>query len=337
MTIDPSSGSGALRIWRDDDLERFDATVLVAAGQLDVQPLAVEKDYWVCRTLRALEDSHSGAFIFKGGTSLEKLRLIERLSEDLDILVVSDFPTVGKAKEAMKLMCSNAALAIGSTVSSERGGGSKGSVWRRAYVAPPFIQSVVADSALASQSEIQIELGQSGGSHPSSRRTIESLLARQMASSGQSVTEFLDLAPFETMILHPGRTLLEKLLRVNDFAVRQEESEFGWPRIGRQFYDIWGLLGSEEVLDFLTNRAAVEEILRDCLRVSAMYTPAEDLPVGGFASSIAFDIVGPMATRLREQHQVAMRDLYYGSLPPPTFDETLRRIQEHRDLLVLEI
>lgn len=56
--------------WRDQNENIFSATVLAAAEQLGVQPLAVEKDYWVCQALRAIEVHAPGQVIFKGGTSL---------------------------------------------------------------------------------------------------------------------------------------------------------------------------------------------------------------------------------------------------------------------------
>jgi hypothetical protein len=75
-------------LWRDNDPEVFKATIATAAEQLGVQPIAVEKDYWVCEVLRAIVGAHGDEVVFKGGTSLEKMRIIQRLSEDLDLLVV---------------------------------------------------------------------------------------------------------------------------------------------------------------------------------------------------------------------------------------------------------
>ena len=55
----------------------------------------VEKDYWVTQTLRILYEDYPGHFIFKGGTSLSKgFGLIERFSEDVDVLVVGEAVTV---------------------------------------------------------------------------------------------------------------------------------------------------------------------------------------------------------------------------------------------------
>lgn len=62
-----------------------------AAGEIIGVPASViEKDYWVTQALRALQLAHPGEFIFKGGTSLSKAYgLIERFSEDIDLLVVA--------------------------------------------------------------------------------------------------------------------------------------------------------------------------------------------------------------------------------------------------------
>jgi predicted nucleotidyltransferase component of viral defense system len=88
-------------LWRGVEPSTFEATVLAAAEQLGVQPLAVEKDYWVCEALRAIAGARPGEVVFKGGTSLEKLRIIQRFSEDLDLLVVGDYKSNRAAERAL--------------------------------------------------------------------------------------------------------------------------------------------------------------------------------------------------------------------------------------------
>ena len=69
----------------DDERRRY---FVQAAEQMGLRPQIIEKDFWVCWTLRelfALPDIGS-ILIFKGGTSLSKTyRLIERFSEDVDV------------------------------------------------------------------------------------------------------------------------------------------------------------------------------------------------------------------------------------------------------------
>lgn len=65
-----------------------------AQATLGLHAVSVEKDYWVCWTLRELFQLPGwGAHLtFKGGTSLAKAwKLIERFSEDIDIVIERDF------------------------------------------------------------------------------------------------------------------------------------------------------------------------------------------------------------------------------------------------------
>jgi hypothetical protein len=64
-----------------------------AAARLGLPAPSVEKDFWVCWTLRLLFGlpSWAGHLTFKGGTSLSKgWRLIERFSEDIDVVIDRD-------------------------------------------------------------------------------------------------------------------------------------------------------------------------------------------------------------------------------------------------------
>lgn len=76
-----------------DDFARQRATdradlFRTVATQRGFSPAIVEKDFWVCWTLKrlfALDDKPAG-LLFKGGTSLSKVfKIIERFSEDIDL------------------------------------------------------------------------------------------------------------------------------------------------------------------------------------------------------------------------------------------------------------
>ncbi|MCH6256546.1 nucleotidyl transferase AbiEii/AbiGii toxin family protein [Puniceicoccaceae bacterium K14] len=61
-----------------------------AGARMGMPPHIVEKDFWVCWSLkRVFElDSLKGRLLFKGGTSLSKVyKLIERFSEDIDLSI----------------------------------------------------------------------------------------------------------------------------------------------------------------------------------------------------------------------------------------------------------
>ena len=61
-----------------------------AAERLQIQPVIVEKDFWVCWMLGLLfgRTEWSEVLVFKGGTALSKVfGIIRRFSEDIDLSV----------------------------------------------------------------------------------------------------------------------------------------------------------------------------------------------------------------------------------------------------------
>lgn len=65
-----------------------------AQAVLNLPAASLEKDYWVCWTLRELFGipEWGRSLTFKGGTSLSKCwGLIDRFSEDIDIVIDKDF------------------------------------------------------------------------------------------------------------------------------------------------------------------------------------------------------------------------------------------------------
>ena len=322
-------------LWRDPDPVVFRATILVAAERLGVQPLAVEKDYWVCEVLRAIATAHPGEIVFKGGTSLEKLRIIRRFSEDLDLLVIGRYPSKRAEQQALRNLLATAATATGTEPTGVTAGGRSGSFHRSGYLGPT-LEHRGESGAIADPAEILVELGQSGGPNPHLDRSVTSLVARELSDANFDVDAWPDLASFTVPILHPGRTLLEKLLRVNNFAASPDAiaGPHGWPRIGRQLYDIYALLRDTTVRELLADKALVTNILISAREVSdAFGKPDLPTPVGGFAESPAFDSDSPFTSRLRSEHDAAMRDLYYGTETPPTFDEVLTVVHANAHLL----
>lgn len=81
-----------------------------AAARRDLTPIVIEKDLWVCWTLRRLMTSPKlvGHMTFKGGTSLSKAYgIIERFSEDIDLTISRAAPLIDKVKSPMDEAISN--------------------------------------------------------------------------------------------------------------------------------------------------------------------------------------------------------------------------------------
>lgn len=81
------------------------AFIAEAASRLDLTTTIIEKDFWVCWTLRRLVNSKAldGHFTFKGGTSLSKAyNVIHRFSEDVDLTINRKAPLICDVKSPME-------------------------------------------------------------------------------------------------------------------------------------------------------------------------------------------------------------------------------------------
>lgn len=90
------------RVAQLSDAERSELFSLTAERRGIGQVAIIEKDFWVCWTLKQLFEhpTLSKQLIFKGGTSLSKVfGLIDRFSEDIDLVL--DWRVVSEAEDPM--------------------------------------------------------------------------------------------------------------------------------------------------------------------------------------------------------------------------------------------
>ena len=93
-----------------DDFARLGAAerrafIEEAAAQRDLTTVVIEKDFWVCWTLRRLVSTPDlkGHVTFKGGTSLSKAYgIIQRFSEDIDLTIRRTAPLLDKVASPME-------------------------------------------------------------------------------------------------------------------------------------------------------------------------------------------------------------------------------------------
>ncbi len=311
------------------------ALVGAASDATGLRPSWVEKDFWIVELLRSVakpvEDIRA---VFKGGTSLSKaFGLIERFSEDVDILVVltrersQDFGlrSIGKRmKEITERVSSDLGIDAEDVVSDT-------GVKRNAHYAYPT--RVVADHI---PRRVFLEMGRRGSVlPPSEEATVESFVAQHaLGTSLAQVDDFEEFTPVMISTLPPQRTLFEKLELLHDACSRYPEGGAmrSLANAGRHLYDVTMLLRSERVVQVLAADADLPmELDEDIARVSAeweySYTPR---PAGGYAKSPAFDSGAESAEALRAAY-AAIRLLIYG--PTPTFEECIETVHSNADHL----
>jgi hypothetical protein len=315
------------------DSDEFGPTVDAAAERLGISPAAVEKDYWVTQVLRTLGHEFAEDFVFKGGTSLSKgYCILERFSDDLDILILQGDRSKGATDRLMKSM-GQAAAAIAQGQADGHGGAEKGvhRAYRVSYPATYRPTDVVATSVL-------LEMGVRGGPNPHGQVPIGSLLGDVLEAAGADLGKYDDLRPFEVAVLHPGRTLLEKLYGIHALARQLVANTLNADKLrrnGRHFYDVYQLLGHVHVLELLVDRAQVEQIMASIEEISQgeFNATGEQRPEGGFAASPAFDRSSDVSRQMQGAYEAVMPALYFGTEPLPTWDDICERVQEQRQLL----
>ena len=303
----------------------------VAAERLGISPTAVEKDYWASEILHVLSREFESDFIFKGGTSLSKgYRLVERFSEDIDILVVPGKRGGSATDTLMKAMANTAAIGVGGVaagIDAERG---RHRSYKITYPATREPTALIPTSVL-------LEMGTRGGPHPHESVPISSLLGDVLEAAGTDLDEFDDLKPFEVSVLHPGRTLLEKLVLIHTLTqqLTADTKRSIDRRTGRHFYDVYQLLGDRQVLDLLTDRDQTEQVLHSIKEIDQTYFKGgtDVRPAGGFATCPAFDSTSDISTQFQEAYEATMPDLYFGTSPLPTWEEICDRVAQQQALL----
>ena len=82
------------KLWLNNEIvDRLAMLQQTEVGHPGVNQVAIEKDWWVTVTLKALfQTDCRDSLIFKGGTSLSKgFNIIERFSEDIDLAINHSF------------------------------------------------------------------------------------------------------------------------------------------------------------------------------------------------------------------------------------------------------
>lgn len=186
-------------------------------------PAMIEKDYWICHSLWAL--SQSGLqFWFKGGTSLSKaFNLIERFSEDIDLVVlpgtIANLPPVSswkreapgpnKARQAFWEALLPALQVPGAEIVLDH---QHDETFRNPAYRVRYDALTSGDSVLRPYVFLETSYGNNARSAvaPSVTRPVTSAVHDWLAARGQ-LQEFTDNRAAAVECVHPYVTLIEKL------------------------------------------------------------------------------------------------------------------------------
>lgn len=315
---DASDAVGMLR----SDPDAFDALRDATAERLGVDPGAVEKDYWATEVLRAAASPLEGVdqVVFKGGTSLSKAyRIIERFSEDIDLLVVT-----GLTGKPLKRLLRMIADLVSAHLDIEHAREYEGRGFLNARYRYPVRREVPFLTA-----GVLLEIGSRGGPAPNEHLPVRSLMSHAADQIDPTARDdYADLAAFEVTVLAAERTLAEKLAFLHHRATIGDLDAL--TRGARHLYDVAMLLGNDRVRDALRGGKIVELMIEIDARSHAAGWDFTPRPGTGFAASPAFTEDSTIGAALRTGY-TTLEDLVWGLLP--SYDEALDTIRSNRQLV----
>jgi predicted nucleotidyltransferase component of viral defense system len=220
----------------------FSKLIQASAQARNLPPEIIEKDYFLCRGLRVLDEAYRGRFVLKGGTSLSKgWQLLKRFSEDIDLLLIAG-SNWGKARRDTLLK------AFAETVASTEGfklGERVREAETGVHRTVVFVYPTLTNELSGLSKSIRLEMGYRGESVGAVRRPIQSFVGEFAAAKGQfGLAE--DLASFEIDLQSAKRTFVEKL-----FAAYAAFETDRAARHARHYYDLYELCRLDEVRAFV--------------------------------------------------------------------------------------
>ncbi len=298
----------------------FEQLLAVVADDRGLDPMLVEKDYWIMHCLWGLQ-AQGFEFELKGGTSLSKgFGVIHRFSEDIDIRI--EPPTdldvkTGRNHDKPAHIASRRsyydALAMRINIAGIE------SVERDTYFDDEKMRSAgirlsytPRTSSLAGVKDgILLELG-FDDTTPNRPVTISSWALDFARERGIKV---LDNRAVDVLCYAPTHTFVEKLQTISTKFRRLHETKEFPSNFLRHYYDVYCLLDLQEVQTYMQQQAYHE-------RKEQRFRTGDELVI---ANNPAFTLSDPEQRVLFANEYRKTSALYYAG--QPAFDELLARLE----------
>jgi hypothetical protein len=300
----------------------FDQLLAVVANDRELDPMLVEKDYWIMHCLWGLQ-SQGFVFELKGGTSLSKgFGVIHRFSEDIDIRIEppSDMDVkTGRNQDKPAHIASRRAyydelskrIRIAGIESVERDTFFDDEKMRSAGIRLVYSPRAATVSGL--KDGILLELG-FDDTAPNRPVTISSW-ALDFAMSRN--VDVIDNRAVDVLCYAPTHTFVEKLQTISTKYRRLSDSQKFPGNFLRHYYDVYCLLDLPEVQDFMKRQAYQD-------RKIERFRSGDELVI---AKNSAFTLKNSEQRDLFAREYKKSSALYYQG--QPDFDQILERIGKH--------
>lgn len=267
------------KLWLHNELvDRLAMLQQTEATHPGINQVAIEKDWWVTVTLKALfQTDCRDSLIFKGGTSLSKgFNIIERFSEDIDLAISHSFFGIEKTNKSQRDKLKKLARRYiqetlsaqldaqlkdmgitGYTIENVTQVQDKNGEWKPidSDKDPTVIllhyPSIVEETISYIPPRVKIEISCLSMDEPTEERDIHSLISETFEEEDTDAN-----CKIRTVV--PTRTFLEKLfLLAEEFQKDKPRSV----RMSRHLYDLEKLMDTEYGREALADRTLYDAIV----------------------------------------------------------------------------
>ncbi|MDE5876887.1 MAG: nucleotidyl transferase AbiEii/AbiGii toxin family protein [Muribaculaceae bacterium] len=246
-----------------DNRKLFTDAVLATAQHLDINPIFVEKDYWITRSLKLMSKADpNGRAIFKGGTSLSKAYFIgSRFSEDIDVAIVNaDLLNGNQRKSLIKRLAKSATVGLKEIVTP--GVTSKGSSYYKAiygYSQLPELTEPIEGIPIR-PGQIMLEINSFANPYPFVNCSIGNFIGEFLKRTyNDSMIEEYGLEEFKMNVLDKKRTATEKIVSLFRYSLAKDYEQELAKKI-RHFYDLYFLMEDSECFEYFYSQEFISDL-----------------------------------------------------------------------------
>ena len=298
-------------------------------GGLGIKQIYIEKDYWICRSLKQLSEcKESKISVFKGGTSLSKAYLLgNRFSEDIDIAITSDFQrTDNQTKSIISRISKVMSVGLEEVPNPAT---RKYSKYRKAFYRYPVITENGIIGAI-NPGQILLEIVSFANPYPYQKVFIKSFLTEYLENVGRNdLIESYGMQGFEIQVLAKSRTATEKLASLIRHSLSTDYISELKAKI-RHFYDLHFLWNDPESRAYLESAEFKTDFKALISSDQARFKEPEgwcDKKVSDSPLISSFDIVW---SELQDTYSKELPELAYQTIPSPeSVAESFKELSVH--------
>jgi len=316
--------------------ELFQDAILAASQSFNIPEIYIEKDYWVTLALYKIFHSYmKGQAVFKGGTALSKChKLIERFSEDIDVVVIRN---EGEKNNLLKKKIRNISKIVENVMPEIEIEGLTNKMGNIRKTVHQYDKLFDGDFGQVSE-HIVLEATWLGNFEPFTNEVVSCYVTDMMKDKDQNdLIEQYNMQPFSLQVLSKERTFCEKIMSLVRFS-KTKEPYVNLANKIRHLYDIHLMLKNPEIKTFFDSHEFDKMLIKVGKDDLVSYKNNNDWLAEHPSKALVYAKPYETWDKIKTTYHSAFKDLVTGELPEEDdIVTTLKKVSNRLKLIEWEI